>query len=210
LIHWIPAIEEGKAGIYHLGVAIITISILIFEVSVQFSKPVAVSAAEHECGQIFISDCPHREGAFLVHWACSIDDLPGIGKFLDFGREEGWDHSYHPHSPVGLKSFNVGKKFTVVSMVVDTIFLKVCEQALVGGNRGHHALGLCIIGATETLDEFKEGNHILGAADHHKRIGTFEIFEIWGALMIDNNVGLGHVFVLFVFAILSFVVLAFP
>jgi hypothetical protein len=82
----------------------------------------------------------------------------------------------------------------------------------VGGNHGHYALGLCIIGATETLDELKEGNHILGAADCRKRIGTFEIiFESWGALMIlDNNGGLGHVFVVFVFAILSFVVLVFP
>jgi hypothetical protein len=126
---------------------------LIFEVIAQFVKPVAVSAAEHECGQIFILDCQHCKGMFLIRWAHSIDDLPGIGKFLDFGREEGWDHPYYPHFPIGLESFNLGKKIAVVSMVVDTIFLKVWEQALVEGNRGHYTLGLCIIGATETLDE---------------------------------------------------------
>jgi hypothetical protein len=95
----------------------------------------------------------------------------------------------------------VGEELTVVGIVVDTILLVVGEESFMRRDPCHDTLNLCIIWAAESLNKSKEPNYILILANAGEKARGLEIiFEVRGALMINNNMSFGHIFIILLLA----------
>jgi hypothetical protein len=204
-------VEERETCIDCLGVVVVAVTILIFEICAEVTKTLAMGPAEHECSKIFITSSEDSKGTFSIGRIHCISNLPGSGKLVDFFQKKSGNHPYYSDTSIGFKSFDMGKEFPVVGVIVHAIFLIVGEEPLVGGDSSHDPLCFCIKQAAVTLNEFSKGDDVLRAANGCKGIGGFEvIFESWGALMVSNDVCLGHVLIVLVFPILGLVVFTLP
>jgi hypothetical protein len=170
---------------------VVAITILILGVRVEFIGALKMSATEHQGGQVFFANGIDGKCMLGIGGVICIPDGPVRSHVLDFCREECWDNANDTEAAVGLEGLDVGKEFWMVCVIVDAIMLVVCKEAFIQCYSCHDTLSPCIIGAAETLDEFEEANDILVDTNGRKSGGGLEVvFEIWGALMINFNVGL--------------------
>ncbi len=165
----------------------------------------------HNLGQILIANRGYGKRMFGNGKVQQDDKGTGTQELLDLGCKNSRDHTHNPNPPTRLEGLNMGKEFTVVSVVVDIGLLIVMKEVLVQGNGGHHPLYLGIVQAAQTLHKLEEGDHVLVAADGGEYVGGFEVFFEHGqVLMVDNDVCLCHILVILFLLVLVFGMLPFP
>jgi hypothetical protein len=81
----------------------------------------------------------------------SISGSSPAGKLVEPHSQEGGNNSNCTYAAIDLGSFNMHVELLVVLVVVITISLVVGKERFVRCHRGHDALGIGVIGATETM-----------------------------------------------------------
>ncbi len=125
-------VEKRKTFIECLGVVIVAITMLIFEVSPKIPKAFLVSSTDHEGGQIFFTYGRNSKGTFSIHRFLGVNDGTRIGQLLNLACKESWHHPHCSNATIGFNCLYMSKEFAMVGVVIDPIFLVVHEQAFVG------------------------------------------------------------------------------
>ena len=74
LAGWCPTVEKQEAGVDSLGIAVIPISILIFEVCSKIIESLAMGTADHQCCKVFLADGTDSKCTFGVGGRGSVYD----------------------------------------------------------------------------------------------------------------------------------------
>jgi hypothetical protein len=154
LAGWCPTVEKQEAGVDGLGIAVIPISILIFEVCSKIIELLTMGAADHQRCKIFLADGADSECTFGVGGHGGIYDGSSGCHLFDLGSQERRNNPDNSESSICLEGLNMRQEFAMVGMIINSISLVISKQTLVGRDGCHDTLHLCVIGAAETLDKF--------------------------------------------------------
>ena len=113
----LPVIMERKAVVNGLGLTIITVPILILEISLESTKTLVVCPAQHQGRKEFVPDRGHGECTFGICWIGRVGNEAVGGEFLDFCGENSRHDTHHTNATVSFKCLDMCNKFPVEGVI---------------------------------------------------------------------------------------------